>query len=332
VLAGCASLVGAEEATLVQGTGGTAGAGGGQGGSAGEAGAAGGGGGPETVKACPGSDVVDVAFNDLAIYVLCGDHKVMRVRKEKLEAEPASIYPAIARNLAFSEKKVIGLLDIGGKTLMSWEDNPPGGQSNVLNIAEAGPSSNLATPGGDTVFVATGDMIKQASLADGVIKDIASPLFEISFMVSDPAHIYVVGRNVGAAAIDILANDTFPLDLLVLGKDPVHVALRPGGALFVAKGISKNNGKISFYSPANGGSLTVVVDNLSDPAEASSGLNGDIYFIEDPTGLGRISRRTEETKDITPLIDGQNGARALRVIEPYVYWGMPDGTLRRVQR
>lgn len=378
VLAGCAALVGAEEATLVQGTGGSAGqggtggdGGGAQGGSAGaptckegEApcqnvckdlrsdpdncgqcgrrcegqpctnSACGGGAGPEVFGACPQQlEVVDVAFNDTAIYVLCSDGLVKRLARDAPVAEPVGNYTSITRSLTQTPTKVIGLLDIGGKTLVSWQDNPVGGQSNTLADPDVDLSSRLASPGGDIVFFSAGNKVKRATLVDSEVDEIGSTVFTVSVMVADPTHIYAIGRNVGAAAIEFQSKTVTQLDLLSLGKNPVHVALRPGGgALFVTKGVSEGNGKISAYSPDGGGSLGDVVSGLNDPIEAFAGPNGDAYFIEDPTGQGRIARWTQNDKSVLTLAQGQNGARALRVIEPHVYWGMPDGTLRRVPR
>lgn len=389
VLAGCAALVGAEEATLVQGAAGsgqgggagTAGSGlGGGAGTAGEAGSGEGGGAgasgclagetlcnevcvnlkkdpdncgtcgnkcngaPCNEGQCGGSDlpevrdvclggipVADIAPTEAFVYVLCQDGQILRSAAGGMQFDSVSQYKAKALRLARTGPgRVIGILDLGASSQIHAWDDASGESSSELGAVSVNLDSRLATADFGSVFVSADYSITLVHLS-GPFEATCTATVKVATMVADDTFIYAIGANAGAFAYG-RSDGCMPIKLET-GKNPVSVALRPGGALVVREGlVGTASGDITFANPyAAQVETQVLIDNLNKPIEAVSVNNDDILYIEDPSNLGRIAKWSPNGSRVV-LAEGQKGARALRWQGDHVYWGTQNGKVCRIHR
>ncbi len=389
LLAGCAALVGAEEATLVQGSsgggsggsGGTSGSGlGGSAGTAGEAGAGEGGGAgasgcpagetpcnevcvnlkkdpdncgtcgnkcsgmpcsegkcggsdlPEVRDVCPGSiPVADIAPTEGFVYVLCQDGQILRSDAGAMQFTSLTAYKTKALRLARSGPgRVIGILDLNGPSQIHAWDDAGGEQSSDIGAVPVYLESRLATADLDSVFVSADYGVNLVRL-DGTFYATCPTTVKVATMVADDKFIYAVGANAGAFAYG--RSDGCSQTKLGAGGNPVGVALRPGGVLVVHEGLAGNSsGDVTFVNPyENPPQVEVLIDNLNKPIEAVSRDTEEVFYIEDPSGMGRIAKWIPNgTRGV--LAEGQKGARALRWQGDFVYWGTQNGKVCRIHR
>jgi len=386
VLAGCAALVGAEEATLVQGSsgggsGGTAGSGlGGGAGTAGEAGAGEGGGAgasgcptgetscnevcvdlkkdpdncgscgnkcggmpcnegkcgatnlPEVRDVCTGGiPVADIAPTEAFVYVLCQDGQIMRSDAGAMQFTSLTAYKAKALRLARTGPgRVVGILDLAGPSQIHAWDDGGGESSSDIGAVAVYLESRLATADFGGVFVSADYGINLVRL-DGTFEATCSATVKVATMVADDKFIYAVGANAGAFAYE--RSENCSQTKLGAGGNPVSVALRPGGVLVVHEGLAGNtSGDVTFVNPyENPPVYDVLIDKLNKPIEAVSRDNEEIFYIEDPSNLGRIaSWKPNGSRGV--LAEGQKGARALRWQGDFVYWGTQNGKVCRIHR
>jgi len=142
-------------------------------------------------------------------------------------------------------------------------------------------------------------------------------------MVADPNFIYAAGNSL-AAYLPTSGGEPIGVGSMM---NPVHVALRPGGALYVDHGNGAQTGALWGVQP--GAALERLGPMLDFPVEAIADQDG-VYFIEDPGQKGLIKYWQKSDDRAYLIAAGQVGASRLALSDDHVYWGMHDGRVMRV--